>query len=180
MVYHFRRSALDDPSTYTLEEDALIIESKIKKEIPYEKIDSIRLRYNPTRINPNLFECIIENKIGKIKLNNMNYKAPYDFDDNSKEYNEFIIQLHNKLQKYEKIKFYTGVSWGMYIFYVILTLFTLWLLSSVLISMGASSTLIFIKFLFFGFLLYLGIKYFIKNKPQKYKADQIPDKLLPK
>lgn len=180
MRYTFRKSIMTRPTTFELTDHALKVYSEEnEREVLYSHIKSVRLHYNPTRVNPNQYECNIGLGNEMLTILNMSFIEFGNFEDQSTSYRSFVEALHQKLMPYTEIRFIGGISRSSYIFYLIMNIAVIWLIVALLFHMGISSELVFVKLLIFGYLLYLRYHYYKKNKPVSYKADEIPENLLP-
>lgn len=193
MEFIFRESIFTKSISIKIESDYLNISSDtFNYKIYFDNILSVRLKYNPSQVNPNMYECIIthhpikvsyENRyiktVKKLVIKNMSFIAMGDFSDLSSDYSDFVLKLHEKLTPYKNIKFYSGISKKLYYFYILMNISVLSLLFLLIFSIGIPTQLIFVKLLLLAYLLYLGWKYYKKNKPKLYKSDNIPLELIP-
>lgn len=72
-------------------------------------INRIRLRFNPTRVQRNRFECAISAPGSPaIVLTNEHYLGPYEFEDHSAAYSAFVSELCRRLSATGTCEFKAG------------------------------------------------------------------------
>lgn len=182
ITYSFRPSALEKEKTLKLSETALIIHQGDKTdEAAFAKIKSVRLYFDPSRYATNKFHCDITLKNGAaILIKSIHYVAPTNFEDRGTSYKSFILELHDLLAKQEGISYSTGNKPGCFSLYLLIIVLTVVLVGIALFSFGSSiGAWTIIRLIFLIGLLYWGIVYLRRNKPQAYTPDNIPDKVLP-
>lgn len=122
--YPARTSVLDAPCVYRLTEFALHLRPETTKPsaqrppalpetIPLRLIEAVRLRYFPTRVQENRFECLVRLRSGRqLRITNEEYRGALEFTDRSAEYRAFVRALCPAVAAANpQARFSTGRPW---------------------------------------------------------------------
>lgn len=184
--YKYRPDLLHTETTYTCVDNCFCWndEKGYSYKIDYKNIYSIRLLFTPNRINKNQYSIEITDSTGRLtKIKNIHFKGAANFEDRSKDYNNFVIELHKNISLVNpKVRFNAGVSSGKYKFYWLILFFSMFVLLAALLFM-ISFGFVWIAVAHILAMLYLfslSKNFMKKNKPRKYNPNNIPPDLLPK
>ena len=180
-----RVSALEKECTWKLDGDTLRVSSEERPpySIPLAEISTLRLSFDPTRFQTNRFRCHLYNANGKCgMIQNENYKGIADFEDRSTSYVAFVRALIPRIASMNpRCVFKTGTSnlnwWAQAIF--LFFIFSLLLLVMFMLY-TAIGPLVIVKLIIIAFFVPVAIRWFLRNKPKSFPADEIPPGLLPR
>jgi hypothetical protein len=105
MDYINRISAFEEEQYYSLTNDGIECENGT---ISYESINSIHLKYVPTRYYSNIYQCKISHEKGLLTLSNRRYIKLGTFEYQSDSFNRFVKQLCKQLP--DNVKLNIGLN----------------------------------------------------------------------
>jgi hypothetical protein len=183
--YLNRVSILEKETLFRLQDDHLVRmqAGEVKGLYPLKTLQSLRLRFHPTRAQPNRYECILQFE-GKpeIKLVNEYFKGVMDFRDQSPDYGKFIESLVNEVNAVgTPVRFFSGSSPGSYLLNMGCLSFALvaFVVALVYILSSISPAIVVVKMILLAIFLPLGIRFMIKNLPREFDPASIPESVLP-
>jgi hypothetical protein len=173
---------LEKEKTFELTPEGLVIHQGDRAdEAQYSQIKSVRLYFDPSRFATNKYQCDITLKNGaKILIKSVHYRGPADFEDRGASYQSFLEMLHSHLSSVDGIVFLAGNNPGCFSINVFIIVLTVLLVGIALFTFGSAMGVgIFIRLILLAGLLYLGIKYLKRNRPQEYMPEELPIEVLP-
>ena len=186
ITYTYRPDIFRTNITYSIEDGHINWKDEKGRSgtIEYKNIYQIRLIYTPSRLNKNQYQIEISETNGDFtKIKNIHFKGAANFEDRSKDYNGFVIELHKNISLVNpNVRFNAGVSSGKYKFYWLLLIFSILVLLAALLFM-ISFGFVWIAVAHILAMLYLfsiSKSFMKKNKPRNYNPNNIPQNLLPK
>ncbi|MBN2459965.1 MAG: hypothetical protein JXB60_00025 [Candidatus Cloacimonetes bacterium] len=177
MQYQYKKSLVDKEVTFMLENSILKVRSDEEElRIPLESIREIHLKFNRSRFKGREYRCIIKTDLNrKISFSNKFFSGIGNFYDQSDEYTDFLLILHQKMTEFNPDAVgRSGSKPGIYLLEILFSLFFLLVFGFLLIA-----ALNLLGLLIIIFLSIPVIGYIIKNRPGKYKMSDIPYHLLP-
>ncbi|MDQ8190020.1 hypothetical protein [Roseibacillus persicicus] len=182
--YLARLSALEAERTYQIRSGHFTILSKglADRTFPLSDIVELRLRFQPTRIQTNRYECLLKQKNGqRIKIANELYQGIADFSDQSNSYREWIHHLVREVGYHSpNCRMVTGctapVWWGYLLMLLAVYAF---LIALVIIFAMAIPAVAITKVVFMVVMTPLAFRWFRKNREQRFNATEIPKDVLP-
>jgi hypothetical protein len=182
--YTFRRSVLTVPETWTVTPMGLDYTNNGVDHFtcPFQNIVSIRLKYAPTRMKTNNYNCELElNPSTKIKIPSISYASFANFEDKAVDYRAFVQDLSEAVVKVNPTCiFYSGRKMSSLIIenglILLMLIFLFWIFTAL---SAAFSGFIVIKIIIILYSLYFVIKAIGINKPGFFNPNQIPEKILP-
>ncbi|MGJ8723447.1 MAG: hypothetical protein ACSHYB_02730 [Roseibacillus sp.] len=186
LIYHARLSALEKERTYRIRAGQFSIieeEGRQKQTFPLFDFVELRLRFQPTRMQPHRYECLLKTKTGRtIKIGNEFYQGLADFRDQSEKYRTFIHHLVREVGYHapscQQVTGCSNTLWWSYLF-MLLIVFGGLLALLVFFAFSAPPVAI-AKLIIIAFMVPVAIKWFKKNKRQHFDATSIPSQVLPK
>lgn len=183
--YLNRPSALDEESRYLIRDGHLVrMEGEeVKGLYPLSETRSLRLRFFPTRVQLNRYECHL--KIGQkptLKLVNEYYEGPMNFRDQSAAYREFVKMLIREIRASgANAEFQGGIPKGFYAFNVGCGIFVLLILvfGAVALFFFVNSAIALAKIVILLIVTPTMLAFLKKNKPSTLDPDNLPDSVLP-
>jgi hypothetical protein len=179
-----RASALESQKTWRIDGDKLWIcnEGQPELALPLNSILKLRLSYDPSRIEPNLYRCRLYNRIGKCAtIQNCHYQGIASFEDRTESYLPFVHALISRLASVNPhCQFISGtshLSWWAHAIFITVSFSFLALVLFYLYS--AVGWLAILKLLIIAFFIPTALQWFIKNWPRTFSPHSIPNKLLP-
>lgn len=184
-LYRARTSALEAPRVYRIRSGQFSVldeKSGKRQTFPLGDFVELRLRYQPTRVQLNRYECILKNRTGQsFKICNEYFAGVMDFRDQSREYSTWVRHLVREIGFHApQCKLITGTSniawWGYLLMLTVVfgTLFTL-----LIFLAAAASPIAIAKLIIIAFMTPAAIGWFKKNKRKSFTAAAIPENLLP-
>lgn len=183
MQYVQRLHQFKKPAVWTILPDALSWTegSDLTRHIPYASIRRVRLRFEPTRQQPNKYAMHIEGS-SFATITNINYRGFSDFEDKSAEYTDFVRAFHDAIDASGATPdYFAGSTPGAYIANIILSVFILTVLAGFgfLALTAGILWLVAIKALIILFYIPNLLRLLKKNKPTRYTSDELPEQHLP-
>jgi hypothetical protein len=185
-TYQNRANAFVGERTYTLTDDALVIdeEGKPRGGAFYDGISEVRLAFTPTRAATNRYRAqIIFREGGMAEFFNTNYVGVLDVPEKNAEYSAFLVELHRRLAaKGKDVRYHSGNSVGAYVGNWLLTIFIFLMLALavfVLIPNWGGTWIVFAKLALILVFLPVLVRYMRKAKPRTYDPLAIPKDVLP-
>ena len=174
MDYAFLRDAFHPSERWTLKEDGLEVAYGERPGglIPFGAIRALRLREAGTRADPLRHECELTTAQGTFLLLNRDYRGVMDFQNQSEAYNAFVKALHGRLANQPGVAFRQGDPGWRYALNVA--------------GMGVA-TLILVPLMFLlslpgillgAFVLFLGFRYMLRNRPKPYDPNNLGSEQL--
>jgi hypothetical protein len=191
--YPARTSVLEGPRIYRLQHDALHVMRQTTKPvagappamplvIPFPAITRIRLRYFPTRVQRNRFECIVTTRtFGEFKITNEGYKGFLQFEDQSAGYRVFVTELCRRVAvAAPQATFVRGRALVVYLIEHAFLLGALIALGFVLWTLGgALRGLVLVKLAIIAFYLPTVVRYAWRSLPAPFDPLNVPSEILP-
>ncbi len=183
--HRVRVSAFEPERLWKLHGDTLWMctEGQPDIPIPLTGITTLRLSYDPNRMQSNRYRCHLHNVGGKVAtIQNDSYKGIASFEDRSPSYIALIHLLIPRIASLNpRCVFRTGTShlswWGQAAFLSIV--FGILLIVLILLY-SAIGPLAIIKLVLIALFIPVAIRWFIKNKPKAFNPSVIPEELMPK
>lgn len=182
-AYAIRHDVLEPARTLRLAAEGLAIEDGDGRStlLPYREIVRVRLRYFPTRVQTNRFECLVTTRLRDLKFSNEFYRGIARFDDRSAEYRRFVTAICQRLAAENPgIEFLTGRNTGSlvaeYGFLALMALLLGWILW---ITDSPLGWLIWVKLGLLVFFLPTLIRYVRRSQPARFDPQHIPERVLP-
>jgi hypothetical protein len=179
-----RLSALEPEKTWKLEGDTLwmCVEGQPDVPLPLSAILRLRLSYEPSRFEKNLFRCRLYNTGGKCAtIQNIHYQGIASFGDRTDTYLPFVRALITRLASVNpRCEFISGTSrlvWWLYAIYLALAFVAL-AFALILLYSAIGPTSLF-KLLVIAFFIPTLYRWFKRNRPGKFSPHAIPGNLLP-
>lgn len=148
------------------------------------EVSQVRLRYFPTRVQTNRYECIVTWQNGReLKLSNEEYRGVLSFHDRSTEYRRFVRALSAAVAaENPKARFVTGrgwlplvLEWGFLGLMIALLATVLWLVERI-----EFHTFVVIKIVLVLCFIPVLVQYAKKNRPRTYDPRAVPEMILPR
>lgn len=181
--YKNRKHAFEKEVTWILQNDELQLHSEgvVKKTFPLKQIQSIRLSYIPSRMRLENYACVIKSIKGEDEFTSTQFISVANFENTGKLYTEFVKVLVEEVTKAQpSVALLSGNSALSYNANNGLLLLAFALLAITIYIVGNEySTSNWIKYIVIVAMLPYLIRYMIQNKPGKFSAHNIPEKLLP-
>lgn len=177
-----RLNAFQKERTFVLDKDRLQVwEAGMQiKDVPLRNIKSIKLSYEPTRLNTRNYVCTLDIGPEALKLQSTDYVSLANFRDNAEAYVAFVSQLLPMAQNanpYLKLKggssatqYYGSLAFLAIVLVLVILVFTL---------TGGFSWTSMLRLVILAIFIPSLLKYIKKNKPIQFSAYEIPEKLLP-
>lgn len=184
-TYRFRSNAFVGERTYTLTDDALVIEEEGKPRDGafYDGISEVRLAFTPTRAATNRYRAqIIFKEGGMAELFNTHFAGVLNFPEKNAEYNAFLAELHRRLAaKGKNVRYMRGNSQAAYFGNWLLTIFIFAMLALafvLLMTLGLVWIAV-VKLVIILCFIPVLIRYMQRAKPGSYDPLDIPKDVLP-
>lgn len=182
--YRIRHDVLEKPRVLRLVAAGLAIESEDGRStvLPWADIKQVRLRFFPTRVQTNRFECLIFASAFNLKFSNEFYQGIAQFDDRSADYRRFVTALCPRIAAANPTAaFLSGREvWVLCLEYGFLAAMALLLGWILWLTGGPLSWLIWAKLGLIAVFLPTLIRYLRSNRPAAFDPHVIPEPVLPK
>ncbi len=183
MQYTQRLNQFKRPTVWTILPDALsgTDDKNQTRHIPFASIRRVRLRFEPTRQQPNKYAMHIEGG-DFATITNINYRGIADFEDQSAEYTNFVRAFHEAVTASgAEPEFASGSTPGAYLANILMSVFILTVLAGVgfLALTAGILWLVAVKALIILFYIPNLLRLLKKNKPGQYRPDHLPEQHLP-
>lgn len=185
-TYTYRPNAFVGERTYTLTDDALVVEEpgKPRDGAFYDGISEVRLAYTPTRAATNRYRAqILFREGGMAELLNTHYAGVLDFPEKNAEYNAFLAELHRRLAARGKdVRYARGNSTAAYVGNWLLTIFIFAMLALVvlfLIPNWGGTWIVFAKLALILVFIPVLVRYMQRARPGTYDPLNLPTDVLP-
>jgi hypothetical protein len=182
ITYHARHDVLEPACTFRLTVTGLSIDAGGPVQVlPYSEISRVGLRFFPTRVQTNRFECLIDARSRTLKIGNEFYRGIASFDDRSAEYRIFVTELCRRLAAAQPdTEFFAGrAAWALALEYGFLLLMALFLGWILWLTGGTFRFLIWVKLAIVAFFLPTLVRYVKRNRPVRFDPRAIPEDVLP-
>lgn len=185
-TYTHRPHAFAGERTYTLSDDALVIDEAGKPRAGafYDRISEVRLAFTPTRFARNRYRAqIVYRDGGMAELYNTHYEGIGDFPERNEEYAGFLTELHRRLaEKGKDVRYVRGNSPAAYVANWLLTIFifAMLALAFVLLIAWGLVWIAVVKIAIILFFIPTLIRFMARAKPGTYDPLAIPKDVLPK
>lgn len=184
LSYPARTSVLDQPRTYRIEPGALVVErAPAAQSVPFAAITEIRLRYFPTRVQTNRYECIVKAPgHGTFKITNEYFEGVLRFRDQSPAFRGFVSELCRQLAETNpRTVFRSGRDRLVFILEHVFVAGMLLALAGVLWMVGgAMRGLVVVKLVLLALFAPVVWKYARVNWPKPFDPRAVPPAMLPK
>lgn len=171
--YTFRRSVLEEPRTYSLYTDRIVIEGTqtAAQTYPLAEVHMVHLKYEHTK-QRGYYQCFVQTKRGRISLHHLHWAGFAKFEDQRATYTPFVRALLAAVAHVPGVRFKAGsmMNFGCAIAGVPLMTFLAWLC----FSMGRDGLGIFACVM--GGIALLMIA---PSRPRKFDPLSPPPRLLP-
>ena len=144
--------------------------------IPYSEIQSVRLRFEPSRAEKNRYAMRIYTPQEWV-ITNINFRGIMDFEDQSDDYAAFVEDFHRQLAPVNpKTRFLAGSTMGAWIGNFVISVFVLIVLLGIalLALMGGLIWLVAVKAAILIFYIPVMVRLILKNKPASYEPMRLP------
>jgi hypothetical protein len=184
-IYRYRPHAFAGERTYSLTDDALVIEEegKARDGAFFDQIAEVRLAYAPTRFARNRYRAqIIYRAGGMAEIFNTHFRHVGDFDERNAEFVGFLTELHRRLAVNGKGVIYRrGNSPGAYAANWALTIFifAMLALAFVLLLTWGLVWIAVVKLAIILFFIPTLIRYMARARPGSYDPLAIPKDVMP-
>lgn len=146
-------------------------------------VTAVRLTFAPTRFEPKRYLCQLTlRNAPDLEFFNRTYVGVADFADTSTEYVAFVRALHAALSAHSPdCKFTAGVSGGRYALNCATTIFGAFmvLVAALFLIFNGLALLILLKIALMAIFFPNVFRWLARNKPRDYRADTIPQDVLP-
>ena len=184
-LYHARLSALESERTYRIRKGQFSIieeEGRATRTFPLTDFIELRLRYQPTRVQSNRYECLLTTRRGEtIKIGNEFFEGVLQFKDQSTSYAEWVRHLVREVGYHaphcQQVTGCSNLLWWSYLA-MLIVIFGVLIALLVFFAMSAPPIAI-AKLVVIVFMVPVAINWFKKNKRQQFKATSIPKEVLP-
>lgn len=185
LPYTYRPSLLGAPWTFRLGRDALAWEAGRKSgRIAYGSIRRIRLSFKPVSMQSQRFLTEIwADGAPKLEIVSSSWKSLVEQERLDKSYSAFVAELHRRIAAASTpARFEQGANpltyWPGLVVFAAVSLGLAFLIVRALQS-GAAGGALFIG-VFLALFLWQGGNFFRRNRPGIYRADALPEVLMPK
>jgi hypothetical protein len=191
ITYVTRTSAIETARTFELGADALTVHfharspttspAPASEVIRLADIREIRLRYFPTRVQTNRYECIITSRRGRVlKLTNEYYQGIMSFRDESAAYRTFVTALAGRMNACNSTAlFLRGRTTAAFILEFGFLGLMFALLALVMLTLGPGGPLVWVKLAIVACFVPVLVRYARKNVPQPFDPRTVPADILP-
>jgi hypothetical protein len=186
--YTYRVNVLRPVTTVTLGPDGVVVsaEDGVTRRVPYSQISQVRLSYEPTRVQSDLYFCRLwtQGESAPFALiSSTRYRGFLNFETQLGPYRALVEALHARLAAHRhEIAYRAGVStlayWGNALFVTMAFGFA----GAVFYAIGGDYVLQTRHWLRLGIaaaLVPLALAWFWANRPRPYDPRAIPPELLP-
>ncbi|MFD2301649.1 hypothetical protein ACFSYE_00600 [Roseibacillus ishigakijimensis] len=182
--YPARRSATENERSYRLRAGqlALLLPDQAPKVTPLSEASRLRLRFEPTRVQPNRYLCEITFRHGlRYTLSNERYRGFGDFEDQSEDYRHWVrLLIRETAYHAPHCQLITGCHPLLWWFYLALNLVVFGGLIALLLTIGfAYLPIALCKLVALAVFVPLAWKWFRKNRTRSFDPARIPSELLP-
>ncbi len=149
-------------------------------DIPWAKIKSVRLRFEPSRAETRRLSMRIRAPY-LFTITNIHYKGPMNFKAQKQDFRDFVLAFHGGFPKDSQTVFYKGSTRAAYIGNAIVTLGILaflFLLAPILSLTGIPAAGSIVRILIILFFVPVLLSLLVKNKPDTYSPDEMPMEML--
>lgn len=182
--YLARLSALELERTYQIRagQFSILSAGQADQSFPLSDFAELRLRFQPTRVQTNRYECLLKRKNGqRIKIANELYRGFADFSDCSNSYKNWVHHLVREVGYHAPdCRMVTGcptpVWWGYLL--MLLAVYGFLVILVVVFAMAIPAVAI-TKVIFMIVMTPLAYRWFCKNREQQFNAAEIPKEVLP-
>lgn len=183
IAYLSRHDVLEKARTLRLTAAGLAVEPEGGRPwvMRYADIQRIRLRFFPTRVQSNRFECLVLGRGQELKFSNEFYRGIAQFEDRSADYRAFVTALCARVAAEKPaVEFVTGRErWMLALEYGFLFLMALFLAWILWLTGGPLRWLVWVKLGIVAFFLPTLVRYFRRSGPVRFDPRAIPAAVLP-
>lgn len=187
ITYTHRRSVLESSKTIAIDGADLVLQEGegAPRRLPLAQIGRIRLAFEPSRVQSDLFTCRIWAKGQRAPwtiLHSQSFKGFADFESHDAAYDAFVRALNGRAAKESAdCKFEAGASpLGWVLNIGCLSFATIALVAVLILTQGEGwSTLSDIRLMIVLGMIPMGIAWFAANKPRNYDPASIPENVMP-
>jgi hypothetical protein len=171
--YTFRKSVLEQPRTYSLYADKLVIEGNdLSPRIYYlDEVVRVRLKYEHSK-QREYYQCFVQTKRGTVRLHHLSWSGFASFDDQRASYTPFVRALLAQLATQPNVRFRAGSIANFIAAILGLPLMAGMAALAIHFDRSASATLA--SFMFVLCLMMLG-----RSRPRRFDPLAPPGELLP-
>ena len=184
VTYTQKLHAFAPEKTWTIEPDGVRWEDHDEdartRFIPWNKIKSVRIRFEPSRAETRRIAFRIYTPI-EHTITNINFAGLMNFELQEKEFRNFVLAFHEAIPNDTDTVFHKGSTKAAWLgnFAITIAVLMLMMFIAPLVSVtgvpGATSIFRIVMIVIFFPLL---IKLLIRNRPETYTRDTVPTELL--
>lgn len=184
-VYRNRPNAFVGERTYTLTDDALVVDEAGQPRAGafYDGVSEVQLAFTPTRADTNRYRArIVYRDGGMAEIFNTSYAGVMNFPESNAEYVAFLTELHRRLAARGKdVRYRRGNSVGAYVGNWALTIFIFAMigLAFILLTTWAVVWIAAVKLVLVVIFVPVLIAYMRRARPGTYDPLAIPKDVLP-
>lgn len=183
--YHARLSALEKERTYRVRSGqfSILEEGRSPQSFPLSDFVELRLRFQPTRMQTNRFECLLKTKSGqRLKIGNEYYRGLADFEDRSASYRDWIHHLVREVGFHApQCRMVTGCPPPLWWGYLLMLVAVFGVLIALIVVFAMAVPVVALaKVVFIIVMTPLAINWFRLNRERSFNATEAPEKVLPK
>lgn len=184
--YTHRRHVFEAEKTIAIEGDTLTLrENGKEKRLKLAEVSKLRLAFEPSRAQSDLYVCRIFKKGWSVPwtvLNSQSFRGFLDFEDRAPAYRTFVRALNDAvLANNPNAEFLAGASMAGYVANAAaLAVATILFAIVIFITQGEGwSDVTWNKLWLTIGMIPLGVIWFMRNRPRTYDPRALPDDLLP-
>ncbi|HHL42473.1 MAG TPA: hypothetical protein ENJ42_02550 [Hellea balneolensis] len=148
--------------------------------IPWEKIKSVRLRYEPSRAETRRVAMHIHAPFPYI-ISNIHFQGPMNFKAQKHEFRDFVLAFHDAFPIGTQTEFHKGSTRAAYVGNVIISLVVLaflFLLAPLLALTGVPGVTTIVRIGLILVMVPVLLSVLVKNKPDIYDPRHVPLDML--
>ncbi len=182
MKYTHRLNAFKPTTTWEVAESGLVWSDDKggNGNIPWGKIKSVRLRYEPSRAETRRVGLLIHAPY-PVSITNIDYKGPLNFKLQKDGFKDFVLAFHAGFPQDSQTVFYKGSTRAAYVGNLLITLLVMvfiFFLAPLLSLTGVPSLSSIVRIAIIILLIPILINLLVKNKPDTYSAPHVPMEML--
>lgn len=180
-----RVSALDKETLWSLRSDALVrgVDGMPEFSVSLKSITQIRLQYAPTRFQPFRYVCrLSDSRRECAAFQNEHFSGFASFEDRSGSYRELVLALiRRRAALGPGCRYLGGASLANWLLQSSIMMGSLVILAAALFYFwSAAGWMTVVKLVIIGWMLPIGFRWVVKNKPGEFDPSAVPDHLLPR
>ncbi len=179
-----RVSVLEKETLWSLRGDTLVraVDGMPEYPVPLASITEIRLQYAPTRYQPFRFICrLSDSRRLCAALQNEHFSGFATFEDRSRSYRELVLALiRRRTNLGPGCRYLGGTSLANWVLQSSFMAGSLVMLAVVLFHFwSAAGWMILVKLVIIAWMVPMGFRWVVRNKPAEFDPSAVPDHLLP-